>query len=727
MNELGNPLDTFREEARELLEQLEQHLMQLEEDPTDHDSIDGAFRALHTIKGSGNMFDLNALVGFTHIVEAVFVRVRDGKLPVTRELIDLSLQARDHISHLLTEAESDAIDTETSERSRLLSTAFEAYLDEETLSSSGAASGTTGGGDASTAAAKGPGPLSEKQSSDFGANAEHHAEGECTYRIEFTPAADSFLTGANPLLIINELAELGTILKIGYCEAIPDLKEIEPEYCYLRWIVLLTTDQGENAVHDVFIFVEGTAEIKIDVIDEADPLMDESRYKRLGEILVERGEIDPQDLQSAVSSKNYLGEVLVKKGFVSEEQVNSALKEQNFVREVRESRRTVETSTTIKVKVDKLDELVNLVGEFVTMHAGIAMVAERKNDQDFRAAAEQMEGLIRQVRDLSIELHMVPIEILFSGYRRLVRDLSEDLSKQVQLKLEGTETELDKNVIDSLKDPLLHIIRNSIDHGIETPEQRTKKGKDPTGTLRLSAYYSGANVVIQVVDDGAGMDVERIRQKGIERGVIDASDRYSEQDILQLIFAPGFSTNDQATNVSGRGVGMDVVRRNIESIGGSIRIETEKDIGTTLSIRIPLTLAIVDGLLSQIGDSLYLINLSYIVECLDLQDVRTAGNSGDMIDFRGEIVPFLDLRTYFGVNGASGVHPQVVVVAIEEKKIGLVVDDLLDKYQSVIKTLGKVYEQVEGISGAIILGDGKPALMLDIDRLVKVTRDEVNQ
>lgn len=707
MNELGSPLETFREEARELLEQLEQHLMQLEEDPADHDSIDGAFRALHTIKGSGNMFDLDDLVGFTHIVEAVFVRVRDGKLPVSRELIDLSLQARDHISLLLTATESGTLDTEVAERSRLLSVAFEEYLDAETSAVSGGVAG--------------------KQSSEAPKDSEHESEGECTYRIEFTPAADSFLTGANPLLILNELAELGTILKIGYCEAIPDLKEIEPEYCYLRWVILLTTDQGENAVRDVFIFVEGSAEIKIDVIDEADPLIGESGYKRLGEILVDRGEIDPKDLESAVSSKSYIGELLVKKGFVSEEQINSALQEQNYVRDIRENRRTVETSTTIKVKVEKLDELVNLVGEFVTMHAGIAMVAERKNDQDFRAAAEQMEGLIRQVRDLSIELHMVPVEILFSGYRRLVRDLSEDLSKQVQLKLEGTETELDKNVIDSLKDPLLHIIRNSIDHGIESPEVRTKKGKPPTGTLRLSAYYSGASVVIQVVDDGAGMDVERIRQKGIERGVIDSSDRYSEQDILQLIFAPGFSTNEEATNVSGRGVGMDVVRRNIEAIGGSIRIQTEKDVGTTLSIRIPLTLAIVDGLLSRIGDSLYLINLSYIVECLDLKDVRTAGNGGDMIDFRGEIVPFLDLRRYFGVEGAAAEHPQLVVVAIEEKKIGLVVDALLDKYQSVIKSLGKIYERVEGISGAIILGDGKPALMLDVDRLVKVTRDEVKK
>ncbi len=707
MNELGSPLDTFREEARELLEQLEQHLMQLEEDPTDHDSIDGAFRALHTIKGSGNMFDLDDLVGFTHIVEAVFVRVRDGKLPVSKDLIDLSLQARDHISSLLNETETGAADNETDERSQLLSKAFEAYLGDEAQSVSG--------------------EVFETHDSATANHSQHESEGEFTYRIEFTPASDSFLTGANPLLILNELAELGSILKIGYCEAIPDLKEIEPEHCYLRWVILLTTDQGENAVRDVFIFVEGSAEIKIDVIAEADPLMGESGYKRLGEILVDRGEIDPKDLEAAVSSKSYIGEVLVKKGFVSEEQINSALQEQNYVRDIRENRRTVETSTTIKVKVEKLDELVNLVGEFVTMHAGIAMVAERKNDQDFRAAAEQMEGLIRQVRDLSIELHMVPVEILFSGYRRLVRDLSEDLSKQVQLKLEGTETELDKNVIDSLKDPLLHIIRNSIDHGIESPELRKKKGKSPTGTLRLSAYYSGASVVIQVVDDGAGMDVERIRQKGIERGVIDTSDRYSEQDILQLIFAPGFSTNEQATSVSGRGVGMDVVRRNIEAIGGSIRIETAKDVGTTLSIRIPLTLAIVDGLLSRIGDSLYLINLSYIVECLDLQDVRKGGNGGDMIDFRGEIVPFLDLRSYFGVEGDRSEHPQLVVVAIEEKKIGLVVDDLLDKYQSVIKSLGKVYEQVEGISGAIILGDGKPALMLDIDRLVKVTRDEVKK
>jgi two-component system chemotaxis sensor kinase CheA len=403
--------------------------------------------------------------------------------------------------------------------------------------------------------------------------------------------------------------------------------------------------------------------------------------------------------------------------------------------------------------------------------------ASRKEDQDMQSLAERMEGLVRQLRDLSIDMHMVPVNTLFSGFRRMVRDLAAELGKEVSLELKGTDTELDKNVIEALKDPLLHIIRNSIDHGIESAEERRQAGKPEKGTVTLSAHYSGAHVAIDVLDDGKGLDAERILAKATERGVIGAEDSLSDSEALQLIFAPGFSTSETATSVSGRGVGMDVVKQNIEKLGGTVGLESERGSGTRISIRIPLTLAIVEGLLAEIGGGYYMINLSYIVECLDYRNLD-GDTTQNLVDFRGELVPFVDLNRFFGLDGdgsaqASGgsdagteaeaareadggaqgngdsdvdaqaavttmagpggmsaaaatIDKQLVVVAFEGYKIGLLVDRIYDKYQTVIKSLGKVYERVDGISGAVILGDGTPALMLDVDRLVRLTATDLD-
>ncbi len=707
-----DPLETFREEAKELLVTLEESLMALEEEPQDHELIDTAFRALHTIKGSGNMFDLDRLVAFAHTVETVFAALRDGSLELDRRLTDLSLTAKDHLADLL--ALGDGSDPEIEQRDRELSSRFTAYLPE-----GGAASAESGGsaeadvGEATAHDGPGAGVADDELKDEAK---------DSTYRVILKPSLETFRIGGNPLLLISELQELGQTLVMGFVADVPPLSEIDPEGCYLHWDILVTTAAGEDAVRDVFLFVDG--EIDIRVVDEGGFFDTDINYKRLGEILVDRGEIKPEDLEHAIGSKDYLGDVLIRSGYVTQEQVQSALSEQNYVRKMRETRRQTESSSTIKVQTEKLDELVNLVGEFVSLHANIAMLAEQKGDQDVRSAAEQMEGLIRQVRDLSIDLHMVPVDLLFSGFRRLVRDLCADLGKDVHLELEGTETELDKNVVDALKDPLLHLIRNSIDHGIETPEERSAAGKERAGRLKLSAYYAGAHVVIEIDDDGAGLNAERIRAKAVDRGLISAELELSESEIQGLIFEPGFSTAENATNVSGRGVGMDVVKRNIENLGGSIRVRSQQGVGTNMKIRIPLTLAIVEGLLARIGDGMYLINLAYIVECLELADV--VDDSGDqIIDFRGEIVPYLDLRRFFRLEASENGGGQVVVVAIDDRKVGLVVDGILDKYQSVIKSLGKVYERAQGVSGAIILGDGRPALMLDVDRLARVTREEL--
>jgi two-component system chemotaxis sensor kinase CheA len=691
----SNPLDTFREETRELLADLEQGLIQLEEDPTDLEQVHRVFRSLHTIKGSGNMFELTNLVSLAHSVESAFALLRDGKIMLEQKLIDVALRARDVIEGFLSEGDDDP--------------------------------------DMASAAKQIEAIVAEILPADAVATVERHeappdesAGTTTTYRIQYDPAADSFRTGANPLLILRELEELGETLVVGNPHAVPHLDGIDPEACYVRFDILLTTDRGLDAVKDVFIFVEGEAGITIDVVDDSVLEDTDLNYKRLGEILVERGDITSAELQAAVSEREFLGEVLVRAGYVTSEQVESALAEQEYVRTLRQSRRTQDASASIKVKTEKLDSLVNLVGEFVSMHANLSTMAGTRQDEDLEVLAEHMENLVREMRDLSIEMHMVPIELLFMGFRRLVRDLSGELGKEVRLEMSGTETELDKNVIDALKDPLLHIIRNSIDHGIEPADVRTSAGKPPEGTVHLHAYYAGAGVVIEVRDDGRGMDIEKIREKAVSRGLLNREETHTEQEVLDCIFLPGFSTAESATSVSGRGVGMDVVKRNIEQLGGSVAITTEVGVGTTIRTRIPLTLAMVEGLLAMIGQDYFMINLAYIVECLELQAVRRK-NDSRFIDYRGHIVPFVDLREYFGYGDTQEPNPQLIIVALEGEQIGLVVDRLQDNYQSVIKTLGKVYERAQGISGAVILGDGTPALLLDVDRLVRVSRAEVNR
>ncbi|MFP4374617.1 MAG: chemotaxis protein CheA [Spirochaetaceae bacterium] len=726
-----DPLETFREEARELLAELERALMQLEDDPADAESVDSAFRSLHTIKGSGNMFELDQLVSFAHTVETVFAEVRDERAPVSADLVELGLQAKDHLGALL--ATEGAVSAEVLEDG--------AELERRLLAVSGRAARAAGeGGRAARAAGEGDGGVSGSEQPATAAEAEADpAAGDAdpgaadpasaeerTYRVTFVPGEDLFRSGTNPLLLLKELGELGSALVMGFTDRVPGLDAMDPEACYTSWDIVLTSSAGENAVRDVFIFVEGTSEVGVQLIDEGSVLDTDISYKRLGEILVERGDIAAEDLEQAIGSRDYLGKTLVERGYITPERVASALQEQQYVRRMREQRRISEITSSIKVGTGKLDALVNLVGEFVSMHANLTHRAEAREDREFIALAEQMEALVRDLRDLSIDMHMVPVDTLFSGFRRLVRDLAQDLGKEVALLIEGSDTELDKNVIDSLKDPLLHIIRNSIDHGLETPDERRAAGKSAQGTLRLSAYYAGTNVVIEVVDDGGGIDAQKVRAKAVERGIIAADADLSEEHMLDLIFSPGFSTAAEATNVSGRGVGMDVVKQNIEKLGGSVRVESRAGEGTRMSLRIPLTLAIVEGLLARIADGYYLINIAYIVECIDMQSIKRDTDQR-IIDFRGEVLPYFDLRRFFGFPPSDTGRSQLVVVATDERKIGLLVDSIHDKYQTVIKSLSRVFERVEGISGAITLGDGTPALMLDVDRLVRVGAEEVKE
>lgn len=698
-----------------MLDRLEAVLIRLEATPDAPELIDEAFRSLHTIKGSGSMLGFDELASFTHIVEAAFALVRDGHAKISGSLIELGLQARDHIAAIMASPELD--DQTRGDGERILEQLRAAYpaLASESRPQASSVSATAGPASVAIGSADAVG----SDVATTGASG-----GETTFRIQFAPKAQLFRIGANPILLLKELRELGETVIIGFTDRLPALDELDPEACYLRWDILLTTEAEENAVRDVFIFVEDGAEIRIDEIDGGNLEDSDIDYKRIGEILVSRGLVTPEEIQLAVNEKRYLGDVLVEKGLLTSDQVNAALQEQQYVRGRRETRQraAAESQQSIKVDTRKLDSLVNLVGEFVAEHATLAQIAAESGDGKLTSVSERLESLIREVRDVAMDLHMVPVEMLFSTFRRLVRDLSRELGKEVRLQLEGTDTELDKNVIERLRDPMLHIIRNSLDHGLEPPDERVRAGKPREGTLRVAASYSGAHVLIRVSDDGGGINRDAVWRKAVERGLLTGDEEMEPQEIYDLICAPGFSTTDTATNVSGRGVGMDVVRSNIEGLGGSIHIDSEEGHGTIINIRIPLTLAIVEGLLVRVSDQYYLVNLANVLECIDFSTVNRHSSDRQLVEYRGSLVPFFDLDSYFSADDGSdgsAVDKQLIVVSSDGRTVGLLVDEVYDTFQSVIKSLGKMYENVPGVSGAVILGDRRLALMLDVDRLTR--------
>jgi len=688
VNELHK--EAFREEAYELLTELESSLLELEENPDDQEIIGRTFRAMHTIKGSGAMFGFTDIAEFTHDVETVFDKVRGGIMPVNKELIDSTLKSCDLIRSML--EGSDGVDEAEKVRLRGIFSAM-------------SRSGTDDGGESTKSPAAKP---------------ENRPAVEKTYRIRFKPPQDIYLTGTDPILLLNELRELGECSVIAHLNEIPPFEDIDHEHCYTYWDIILTTSRDENAIRDIFIFVEEDSELRIDLIDESGGMLDEPAQRKLGEILVERGELTPEDMKRVLEGQKRFGEILVEAGLANPSQVQAALIEQQQVREVHQKRQNTDAASSIRVPSEKLDILVNLVGELVTVQARLSQTAAMKNDANLTLIAEEVERLTAELRDNTLNIRMMPFGSTFSKFKRLVRDLSNDLGKEVEMLTEGANTELDKTVIERLNDPLVHIIRNSIDHGIEDPDARIGAGKPRQGTVRLTAEHSGDCVFITIQDDGAGLDKEAIRAKAVERHLISETTELTEKELFGLIFAPGFSTAKKISGVSGRGVGMDVVKKAIEALRGAIEISSTKGEGTTISIRLPLTLAIIESLLVEIGDDRFLLPLSFVEECVVLtgRDIVDA-HGKDLANVRGSMVPYIPLRKHFHLSGDDPDIQQVVITRIDGERVGLLVDNVIGEHQTVIKSLGKAYRDVHGISGATILGDGTVALILDIPQLVK--------
>lgn len=665
-----DPAEIFRQEARELVEQLEHGLLDLGQTPEDRDLVDSVFRALHTIKGSGAMFGFTDVADFVHEFETAFDRVRKGDAIATGPLITVALRGKDHVQKLIEGEPTDPMEGEEILATLRLNVTNDA------------------------------GTLKDPVTADLSpAGAANHATSSVGWHIRFRLPAEALAFGASPLLLLEELGELGTCHTRAAIGDVPDLTELDPEVSYLAWDVKLTTDAPRSMIDDIFMFLQDGMDLSIE------PIVAPNTAAEPEPVVARRPEPAPQP---AIAEPVQRAAPPPPKAAAAKPRGAEA-----------KAAATDAASLSLRVPAERLDELMDRVGQLVIAQARLTQLAGPSGDANLKSIAEELERLSSGLRDTTMGIRMVPIGQLFGRFRRLVHDLSRDLNKEIDFITTGEATELDKTMIERLADPLVHIIRNALDHGLETTENRAAIGKPTLGTIRLAAVHSGAEVAISVSDDGAGLNADRIRAKAIENGLIGPDAKLSESEINHLIFQPGFSTAEVVSTLSGRGVGMDVVKRTIDGLRGSIEVATTLGEGTTVTLRLPLTLAIIDGLLVRVGDGRYTIPLSAVEECLELPKMAEVTDSGcNFIDVRGSLVPFLRLRELFRTPEAPDEFQKIVIVASGSTRVGLVVDQIIGSNQAVIKQLSKLHSDLKTFSGATILGDGTVALILDAMNLV---------
>ena len=675
----------FLDESEEEIRELETGLIRLEEQGEDAETINRIFRAAHTIKGSAGLIGFEKVGNFTHTIENILDRIRNNQLKVTKKLISHLLESVDILKRMISaSAEGEEIDSmvveDITNRLKRFS-GLEAPVEEA--------------------------PVKEKKKFE-----------ERIFSIFMGFRPDLFLTGQDPLMLIRELADIGELLEVRpYTTTLPDFYTIIPTTCYISWDIRLKTKQPLSEIQNIFIFVADENTIRIaDITDQYKGGVDMSlAEKPIGEILVERGHIRDEDVLEALKEHKTTGQALVEKGKVPKAVIDKVVKEQT------ESRKVVKTST-IRVDTDKLDKLVNLVGEMVISVARLSQLASEVRDEKVsRTLANANAALERISRDLQeqvMRVRMVPVEGTFNRFRRVVRDLAFEQGKKIDLKMSGTETELDKNVIEQIGDPLKHMIRNSIDHGIETPQERLASGKPEVGIIWLKAFQREGNIFIEISDDGRGINKDKLLNKAREKGLALPDKNYTDEEIFQFMFAPGLSTADKVTELSGRGVGMDVVKRNIEGLRGTVEVRSELGKGSTFTVKLPLTLAIIDGMMVKVGSEVLTVPLSVIDKSVrpKPEEVKTVEGKGELIDIRGDYIPLVRLYELFEIPTEKLDPTQALVLIVQSSKsrYGILVDDVLGQTQAVIKSIDKNFRKIDGTSGATILGDGRVSLILDI-------------
>ncbi len=643
---VSDAVEVFLVEARDVLEQIEHGLLDLERNLDDKDLIDTVFRGLHTLKGSGSMFGFDALAEFTHHCESAFDRARKGEAATTIELVSAVLAATDHMRALIEDPKGDHAATSQALLSQL------------------------------QAAVSGAPPGAPQQA----------APALQTWNIRFSLPSDAFVNGVNPLGLLNELRDMGECVIVASADKAPSLDELVPTECHLSWSLVLRTDQPKSAIEDVFIFVMDDMELLIEPIDDVTAAASDAPPA---------ANVPAAPVKSAAATP--------------------------AAQEACCQPKAVRTGENVRVPAERLDELMDRVGELVIAQSRLRELASSSPDLQLRSVSEEIERLANELRDTTMVLRMVPVGTLFSRFRRLVHDLGKETGKTIQLACDGEQTEIDKTLAERLADPLVHLVRNAVDHGLETPADRAAAGKSGTGRVLLSARQSGGEAIITVKDDGRGIDRDRVRAKAEAQGLLEPGAQISDSELLHMIFQPGFSTAAQVTSLSGRGVGMDVVKRTVEGLRGSIDVVSRPGEGSEFSLRIPLTLAIIDGLLVRVGKGRYVIPLAAVEECIELsldEDMRSRGRS--FISLRESLVPFLRLRELFNTGTPPELHQKVVVISTGSERVGLVVDQIIGDHQTVIKSMSKLHADVATLSGATILGDGGVALILDVGQLVSL-------
>ncbi|QOZ75311.1 chemotaxis protein CheA [Bradyrhizobium sp. CCBAU 53351] len=686
-----DPTEIFRQEAAELFEVLEGALLDLGLRPDDRELVDSAFRALHTIKGSGAMFGFDKVASFTHEFETAFDRVRKGEIKPTQELISVALAAKDYIRALIEDPQStdDVIGEAILDDLKRFVTADQPAA-------------------AVVAIAEAP-PLAPAESKQAG------------WHLYLEFESHILRNGSNPLDLLEDLCKLGPCFVVPVTDGIPLLDEMEPEDCYLKWDVKLHAVCDKDAIDDVFMFVQDEMKLTLSPLAQAEAPAPTPLFQLL----------DEEPLVSEMAAPVVEPAPVVEQPAAKTESEAASESKPEIKREAAPARREEAKQdrgiATVRVQAERLDELMDRVGELVIAQARLSQLASSGSDLSIKMIAEEIERLASSLRDTTMGARMVPIGSLFGRFRRLVHDLSRDLSKPVEFVTTGEDTELDKTMIECLADPLVHLIRNAIDHGIEDTATRSANGKTEQGRIELAAVHSGAQVLVTVKDNGGGLNTARIRAKAEEQGLIAAGAVLTDHEIHQFLFHPGFSTAQTISALSGRGVGMDVVKRTIENMRGSIDLSTRPGQGTTVTLRLPLTLAIIEGLLIRVGEGRYIIPLSAVEECIELtaEDERSRGRN--FLNVRGNLVPFLRLREIMTASGAPDQHQKTIIISTGETHVGLVVDQIIGNHQTVIKSLSKLHSDVTIFSGATILGDGTAALILDVAQLVALAQSKVEK
>lgn len=662
----------FLEEAFDLIQDLEESLLILEDDPDSKSHIERVFRAMHTIKGNSAMFGYGYIDRFTHNLESVYDAVRGGRLRITSALLTVTLSAVDHLKVLLNEGDSPT--SETLQESLRLTEQINAFTNV------GAASSESDCSEPKTSKEEG---------------------GVSTFFIYFKPNADIFRSGTNPLYLVDDLCGLGHSLTYVSTDAIPALPEMQVDACYTSWNIFLSTAEDINALQDVFIFVDDVCEIVIEQIASVDLLVDKHFVDSVAAIHSEGRAFDIETLKAIAAGESC---PTISQGSSASGKTKLVAKDNAI--------------SSIRVSSEKVDGLMNLVSELVTVQARLSLFAEQNLLPELMVISENMDKISRRLRDTAFSICLIPLDSIMTRFHRLVRDVSTELGKDVSFITEGTDTELDKTMIESLADPIMHILRNSLDHGIEPADVRAARGKASQGTIKLKAFYSGTNVHIEISDDGGGIDPDKVRNKAISAGLIPSDAVLTRQELVELIFHPGFSTAAQVTDLSGRGVGMDVVKRKVEEIRGEVELHSTVGEGTTITIKLPLTLSITDGLLVKIADTLFVVPLS-VVDTIFAVKHGELKEYNNLVVLAGQQMPYVYLRSVFDYPTNEEEQEQVVVVKYLDTSVGLVVDKVIGEYQAVLKSLGRTFKNLDIVSGATILGDGTIALVLDTAKVIR--------